>query len=419
MRSEEMSSGRPLEWPSADGRVVARSRTHVQLRLWLRRFAALFLAGIVALVAATAYRITTRKYYLFLNDYIRWARQQPALVSGGRPTHVFFLLTDHFEPDWDADRVAIWAERYAKIAAAHRDSDGRPPQHTWFFPAEQASTPVLDIMQRMTAAGWGEVELHYHHSRDTSDILAPRLRTGIAFLQKYGFIETIDGRTQFAFIHGNFGLDNGNGPMMCGVNDEIRMLRELGCFADFSFPSLFNDAQPATVNSIYAVRDDPAQPKSYDVRLPLSTLRDGSADLMLFEGPLIFSWSGTMRRLFVDLDDGDIHPGMPASPLRVDRWIRANVHVEQRPDWVFVKTFAHGASTPEEADAVLGLDFDEMLTYLERHYNDGRRYVLHYVTARQAYNLARAAADGKTGEPEQYLNWIVPPYRANAAATRN
>jgi hypothetical protein len=337
----------------------------------------------------------------------------------GSPTHVFFLLTDHFEPDWDADRVENWAERYAKLAASHRDSRGRPPQHTWFFPAEQASKPVLDVMQRMTAAGWGEVELHYHHSRETSEVLKPRLLTNIAMLQRYGFVETIDGRTQFAFIHGNFGLDNGNGPLMCGVNDEIRMLRELGCFADFSFPSLFNDAQPAIVNSIYAVLDDPERPKSYNNRLPLSTLRDGRADLMIFEGPLIFSWSKTLRRLFVDLDDGDIHPGVPASPARVDRWVRANVHVDERPDWVFVKTFAHGASTPEDVDSVLGLNFDETLTYLERHYNDGHRYVLHYITARQAYNLARAAADGQKGEPERYLDWVVPPYRANAVATRN
>src|SRR5262245_20591794 len=103
MRSEEMSSDRPLEWPKAENRVIARSRSRAQRRLWLRRFATLFLASIVALVAATAYRITTRKYYLFLNDYVRWVRQ-PVPAATSTPTHVFFLLTDHFEPDWDADR---------------------------------------------------------------------------------------------------------------------------------------------------------------------------------------------------------------------------------------------------------------------------------------------------------------------------
>jgi len=110
MPSEEMSSGRPLEWPAPIGRVTARSRTRVWRRVWARRFGALLLAVAVVLLAATAYRITTRKYYLFLNDYMRRARQLTPAVTGS-PTHVFFLLTDHFEPDWDADRVENWAER--------------------------------------------------------------------------------------------------------------------------------------------------------------------------------------------------------------------------------------------------------------------------------------------------------------------
>jgi hypothetical protein len=57
-----------------------------------------------------------------------------------------------------------------------------------------------------------------------------------------------------------------------------------------------------------------------------------------------------------------------------------------------VKVFAHGVSTAADEDAVLGPRFDATLTELEQHYNDGRAYVLHYVTAREAYNLAMAAA---------------------------
>jgi len=35
------------------------------------------------------------------------------------------------------------------------------------------------------------------------------------------------------------------------------------------------------------------------------------------------------------------------------------------------------------------------------------------VTAREAYNLARAAADGKTGDPRQYYDYVIPRYEAN------
>ena len=65
----------------------------------------------------------------------------------------------------------------------------------------------------------------------------------------------------------------------------------------------------------------------------------------------------------------------------------------------------------------LGDDFDSSLSYLERTYNDGTRYVLHYITAREAYNLARAAAEGATGEPQHYLDAYIGQYQANSCAS--
>jgi hypothetical protein len=148
----------------------------------------------------------------------------------------------------------------------------------------------------------------------------------------------------------------------------------------------------------------------------VSALRDGRADLMIFQGPLYFAPSLHVRRLFLDLDDGNIHGSGHGSAARVDRWVRANVHVPERPEWIFVKLFGHCASSPEDTEACLGRDFDETLSYLEARYSDGRNYVLHYVTAREAYNLARAAGEGASGDPNQYLDAYVQPYVANAVA---
>jgi hypothetical protein len=39
--------------------------------------------------------------------------------------------------------------------------------------------------------------------------------------------------------------------------------------------------------------------------------------------------------------------------------------------------------------------------------NDGTRYKLHYVTARQAYNLAKAAERGLGGDPRQWMDLVV------------
>ena len=363
---------------------------------------------LVAYVAAFSVRIYARGYDIFFRDYVRWLMAPtPPVVS---PTYVFVLFVDHFEPDYDSARVARWGRRYEAFASRHRDSAGRAPRHTFFYPGEQAQPEILSELRRLTRAGLGEVELHYHHDFDTADTLRPKLQTAIAQMQQYGFLRTTSGETRFAFIHGNWGLDNADGPFLCGVNDELRLLHQLGCFGDFTFPSVYADAQPPFVNSIYAAKDDD-RPKSYRDAYPLTEL-DRSADLMIFQGPVVFAPSLSIKHLFFDLDDGNIHPAVPASPRRADRWVRANIHVAQRPDWVFVKVFAHGISTPEDEEVALGPTFDETLSYLERRYNDGQKYRLRYITAREAYNLAHAAAFGARGEPDAYLNHPIAPYAA-------
>jgi hypothetical protein len=85
----------------------------------------------------------------------------------------------------------------------------------------------------------------------------------------------------------------------------------------------------------------------------------------------------------------------------------------ERPDWVFIKIFNHRVSSAEDEDEIFGVHFDEALTHLERKYNDGHEYILHYITAREAYNLAMAASDGKAGDPVQYFDRTIPPYLAS------
>jgi len=361
-------------------------------------------------VVATVARVSVRQYYIFLPEYARSVFRPVAATQG--PTHIFFLIADHFEPLFSVERTQQWAGRYRAMAARHRDSTGRPAQHTWFYPGDQYDARILGILQQLMADGLGEVEFHYHHDGDSAATLRVALKYAIARFQQFGFLKTVDGRTAFAFVHGNEGLDNSDGEL-CGVNDELRVLHEFGCFADYTFPALYHQAQPPFVNTLYAARDDP-QPKSYRTPWPLLDLKRGTADLMIFQGPLVLAPSWNLRRLFIDVDDGNIHESMPASATRVQRWVNARVHVDERPDWLFVKVFAHGVSSLEDEDEVVGEHFEQALTELEQHYNDGERYVLHYVTAREAYNLAMAAASGAKGSPSAYLDSEIPPYVASA-----
>jgi hypothetical protein len=394
---------------------LARSRPTPAHRpiLRARRIVAFLLISIFGVyLSATAVRFYARNYYLFLPDYLRWTFT-PA-PSTSETKHLFVLFVDHFEPDMSVERTTDWLSKYEAMAAHHLDSAGRRPQHTWFYPGEQYKPQVLDALGTAVRAGLGEVELHYHHANDTRASLREDLQQAVERFQRHGFLKTVDGQTRYAFVHGNFGLDNSQGAVFCGVDDELSVLRETGAYVDHTFPAIYTMSQPRFVNQIYAAKDDP-NPKSYNRRLPLAALNaPGEADLMVFEGPLVFAPSTRIRRLFLDLDNGDIHAAMPASGDRIDRWLRANVHVPGHEDWVFIRLFGHGASSPGDVEAVTGPGYDEMLSRFERDYNDGQRYQLHYVTAREAYNLVMAAVDGHSGDPRPYFDYRVKPYQTRA-----
>jgi len=376
----------------------------------------LILLTLLLYFAAWAVRIVSRKYYVWLPGYFDWLTHQEKTTAG--PTHVFFFFTDHFEPGENFAMVQKWLLQYPMIADRHRDSAGRPWQHTWFYPAEQPIDVNMTALQQLVRGGYGEVELHLHHANDTNESGRTRFRQSVAYFQKFDFLKTIDGKTHFAFIHGNWGLDNSNGPIFCGINRELTILREAGCFADFTFSSIYWNSQPPTVNDIYMATDDDG-PKSYARGIPVRVGRRPAGDLMIFQGPLLFVPSFNLARAprtqFFEVENGEIHSAVPVTPTRIDAWVRANIHVEGRPEWVFVKVHAHGGTEQKDADEILGPELDRGLSYLEKTYNDGARYILHYITAREAYNLARAAADGRTGDPRQYYDYLIPQYEVSAA----
>jgi len=379
------------------------------VRFWRR----LVFLGVILYLAAWAYRIYSRKYYVWLPAYLSWVLQPAPKVSG--PVHLFFIYTDHFEPGKDYHFLQRWLDEYPKLANRHRDADGRVAQHTWFYPAEQPIDRNMIALRKLVSEGYGEVELHLHHRNDNEVSGRKRFAEGVAYLQRFGFLETPDGATHFAFIHGNWGLDNSRGPEYCGNNRELAMLRDLGCFADFTFPSLYWESQPPFVNNIYAATDD-ARPKSYDHGVPVEQGVPFRGDLMIFQGPLLLVPSIHPRWLFMMVEDEEIHPAIPVGPDRVDHWVRAHIHVKGRPDWQFLKVHTHGAESDEDASETLGPHFDSALTHLETAYNDGKHYILHYVTAREAFNLVRAAIDGKRGDPRQYYDYVIPPYIADRPA---
>jgi len=370
--------------------------------------------AILCYAIACAARIYVREYFIWIPGYVERALKPVSTARG--PVHVLFYFTDHFEPGVHHQRMKRWEQEYPALASRHRDSTGRALQHTWFYPGEQPDDFNMAALQRLVSAGYGEVEMHYHHANDTEASARRKFRSAVDYFQRFGFLRTIRGETRFAFIHGDSGLDNSI-PGICGVNRELALLHELGCFADFTFPSLWTRAQPSHTNSIYDVVDD-GLPKAYDRGTPVRVGYIPRGTLLLMQGPLSIVPTADPLHLFWVVEEPNLHTTVPLSPARVDAWVRAGVHVEGRPDWVFVKMHGHGASLPENVDRSLGSEFDRMLDYLQAHYNDGRRYVLHFVTAREAYNVVQAAAAGKDGDPTRYLDWAIGPYEADPRRNR-
>ena len=56
------------------------------------------------------------------------------------------------------------------------------------------------------------------------------------------------------------------------------------------------------------------------------------------------------------------------------------------------------------------LFLDKLYSHLEGAYNDGRKYRLHYVTAREMYNIIKAAEAGEIGDPDGYRDHVISPY---------
>jgi len=349
------------------------------------------------------------------------------------PRHIMFAFVDHFEPRYPyanpSPDVLAWVNDYMAMAGNHVDADGRHPNHGYFMLTAPGSNQVarmaLPWLNKVCYAGFGEVELHMHHGigdegqrteQAATDEFIDAMNAALDVFAKYGACTTAEPipSRRFAFIHGLWALDNsrllGDPPrhQYCGVNQELSILRQLGCYADFTFPA-WGPMEPTLANSIFYAADDPG-PASYknagNVRL-VEAGQPPFGDLMIIEGPSAggnISNIGVLRGSYNDLP----------TLQRMDTWVSKNIRVVGQDDWVFVKVYTHGCAEDltyyPAWDAFFGPTADLFYTQVEAKYNDGVNWKLHYVSAREMYNIAKAAEAGMTGDPNQYRDFVIKPY---------
>jgi hypothetical protein len=345
----------------------------------------------------------------------------------GAEVHLLLCIADHYEPKYGSPapeiaraRVQRWVESYPRQFGRFRDSDGRPPRHSFFFPAEEYEPEFLSGLAELCAAGFAEVEIHLHHDNDTASGLREKL---LAFKEvlatQHGLLarDRRSGEAAYAFIHGNWALCNSRPDgRACGVDNELEVLRETGCYADLTFPSAPSPTQPPTINSLYYAANVPGRRCSHHRGTKVGLGEVPADGLLLIQGPLLFDWKRRKWGIFPRLENGCLQGSQPPSSDRLERWLRARVQVPSRPDWFFVKLHCHGAA--EDAGVLLGeptVRFHEALA--ERARVDPR-FHYHYVTAREMYNLVKAAEAGWTGPVAEALDHSMLPGPAVAPALR-
>ncbi len=369
-----------------------------------------------------------------------------ASAAFGQTKHVIFTYVDHFEPNGQGE-VDLWVDNYTPMAARHVDSDGKAFQHSWFMLAPANwfdfwgdGTPPnfapLDNyaikFNEATYAGVGEIDYHLHHG--VTNEAARTEATAVAEvidwtnqaserMQAHGAWITAEATPQraFGFVHGMWALDNTRNPngyyQWCGVNAELALLSSLGVYAEFTFPA-WGPMEPLNPDTIFYAQDDPL-PGSYKNPANIQEVAVGVApygDLMIIQGP------NTNTNIGFRAGAGAYNHA--ATLARMNEWVSHDIKVVGQDDWIFVKVYTHGCFGRISEDATSrdyqwGTVMENFLTDIETAYRDANGWDLHYASAREMYNIAKAAEAGMTGNPGDYRNFEIPPYANMLILTSN
>jgi len=328
----------------------------------------------------------------YLRDRLRKA------VRTAKPKRAWVAIMDHYEPlgmsasvEEALARVARWREKWPRIAdGAPLDAAGQRPQYTFFYPQEEYRSDLLEGIAEMVRLGVGDVEVHLHHDNEQRESFIHKVTEFCQRLTNgHGLLRQKDGRTTFGFIHGNWALDNSRPDgKRCGLNGEIALLRDLGCYADFTMPSLPSATQGRVVNQIYWCTSNPDnRPKSFDRGIEATAGGGRQGDLLMITGPLGIRLG---RRMLPRLETGELAGYDPPTPSRVRQWFDLAPSIG---DDLFIKLYTHGAA---ERNLVPLLDhgLGNLYRWLAEE-ADRRDIEIHWATAWQMYQACDALINGQ------------------------
>jgi hypothetical protein len=351
----------------------------------------------------------------WLLPYLRFAKHR-VQISPETPIHACIAVCDHFEPLHDTDTAGAlralsdWQDAWPRLVETYRDSSGRGPRHTFFYPIEQYDPLIIDPLAKLCRQTGSEVEVHLHHTEDTEATLTAQLQQGLLDFSRHGLLSrNAAGQPTYAFIHGNWALDNSHpSGRKCGVSNELAVLKHTGCYVDMTMPAAPDPCQTRMINAAYYARED-GQPKSHDRGVPVQTgktapLRTKEDHLLLIQGPLGLNWKRRKWNLVPRVENGEVAGQNPPSLLRLGLWLEFCPRVRDGAPWVFIKLHTHGG-IPKNYHMLLGNAARRFYEELAGFSKTTPGFHHHFVTAREMTNLVHAAEDGKNGSPADWLDY--------------
>jgi len=376
-------------------------------------------------------KVTRNMRWLPAYAWQRVARRTP---SGS--VHLMIVLADHFEPSTVPDegfwmecrpdvvrapqdeqerRVESWCREYPLAFSTYRDHEDRPFVHTYFYPAEQYDKVLLQHLGSLCKAGWGELETHLHHGTSDPDTEENTHRQLLEFrntlASEHGGLCYLDGTgpPRYAFVHGNYALANSAGGINCGVDSEMQVLAETGCYADLTLPpGPFYQTHVAKINSLYECSAPLSRRGAHRSGRDLEVGRRPEIFPLIIEGPLMLNFAGLGNRL-IKVENGTLSTRNPPGLRRLKLWKQAAIAVKGRPDWLFIKLQCHGMD-PRDREFMLGEPMRLFLRELIENAQQ-RSETIHFVSAREMVNIILAACDGREGNPGDYRDYRLKRFR--------
>lgn len=313
------------------------------------------------------------------------------LLRPAKVKRAWVAITDHYEPlgmgasvETALGRVARWRDRWPRIAEdAPRDAAGQRAQYSFFYPQEEYRHDLLEGIAEMVRLGVGDVEVHLHHDKDQRESFVRKVTEFCRRLtDDHGLLRQHDGRTVFGFIHGNWALDNSHPEgKRCGLVGEIALLRDLGCYADFTMPSIPSPTQGRIVNQVYwCTSNADGRPRSFDRGIEATVGGGRRGDLLMITGPVGVRIGG---RLLPRVETGEIAGYDLPTASRVRHWFDVAPMIGSD---LFIKVYTHGAQE-RNLDPLLGGSLASMFRWIAEE-ADRRGIELHWATAWQMYQAA-------------------------------